>query len=106
VYTSFTAKVYAIVAQIPAGKVATYGDIAQIIGNPLAARAVGMALSRNLNTHQVPCHRVVGSDGSLRGYAFGGILAKSRLLQQEGVPIRNGKVDLKKSRWHSAANVY
>jgi len=97
--TAFTNKVYGIVAQIPAGKVATYGDVARLAGNPGASRAVGMAMSHNQDTARVPCHRVVGSDGSMHGYAFGGVVTKREMLAREGVAMAGDRVDLSQSRW-------
>lgn len=77
-------KIYQLVAKIPKGKVATYKQIAILTGvqNP---RVVGFAMRANKDTATVPCHRVVSSDGKLRGYAYGGIRRKRELLQQEGV---------------------
>lgn len=97
--TSFTDRVYEIVAQIPAGKVATYGDVARLAGNPGASRAVGMAMSHNRDTARVPCHRVVGSDGKMHGYAFGGEVTKREMLADEGVAMAGDRVDLSRSRW-------
>ena len=67
--THFQQKVYALINKIPQGKVATYGQVAKLVGKPKAARAVGMALKNNPTPITVPCHRVVGSDGSLVGYS-------------------------------------
>lgn len=91
---TFTEKVYAATKLIPAGKVATYGQIARIIGSPKSSRAVGMSLGKNTDTKKVPCHRVVASDGSLTGYAFGGVNAKKNILEKEGVKFIGNKVDL------------
>jgi methylated-DNA-protein-cysteine methyltransferase-like protein len=99
---NFTEKVYAIVAQIPAGRVATYGDVARLAGKPGASRAVGMAMSHNQDTERVPCHRVVGSDGSMHGYAFGGNERKRAILAAEGVAMAGDRVDLALSRWELA----
>lgn len=95
---TFHERVWAACAQIPAGKVATYGDLARAVGSPQAFRAVGQAMNRNPYAPMVPCHRVVGSDGSLTGFATG-LAKKRRLLAAEGVAIRGGKVDLKAYRW-------
>lgn len=86
---------YDIVKQIPAGRVATYADIARLAKNPRACRAVARALSNNrdLNT---PCHRVVKSDGSLGKYNRLRGLNKESLLKREGVAIIAGRVDLEK----------
>lgn len=76
---------------IPAGRVATYGEIARTLGKPRAARLVGKILHDNPTPIIVPCHRVVMSDGSLGGYQ-GGIHKKIKLLESEGVSIRDLKV--------------
>lgn len=89
---TFAQRVWAITARIPAGKVATYGQIARILGGR-AFRAVGTALNRNPLAPVVPCHRVVGSDGALVGYALG-LKKKHHLLSQEGVQLVKGKVAL------------
>ena len=68
--------------RIPYGTTSTYGRIAAHVGRPKACRAVGMANHRNPIAIVVPCHRVVGSDGTLTGYA-GGLAVKERLLQLE-----------------------
>ena len=78
------ALVWAAVKRIPPGKVATYGQIAAQAGSPAAVRAAGAAIGRNPVGILVPCHRVLGSDGSLTGYA-GGLQRKQALLQLEGV---------------------
>ena len=74
-----------IVRRIPAGKVATYGQIAHLAGRPRCARAVGCAMA-GCQDPSVPCHRVVGSNGSLTGYA-GGLDIKIDLLEREGVDM-------------------
>lgn len=81
--TPFTRLVYQAVAAIPAGRVATYGDIARSLGRPGAARAVGRAMATNPFPVVIPCHRVVGSDGSLTGFG-GGVDMKAAMLQMEG----------------------
>ena len=91
---SFNHKVWALCARIPPGRVATYGQIAKALGSPGAARAVGNALNKNPYAPAVPCHRVVGSNGSLTGFA-GGLGTKERLLVGEGVALRNGRADVK-----------
>ena len=95
---TFAERVWAITARIPAGRVATYGDIAARL-NTRGARAVGAALGRNPYAPDVPCHRVVGHDGTLTGFA-GGLEAKRRLLEAEGVAMDGaGRVDLASCRW-------
>ena len=81
--TSFTRRVYETVAAIPAGRIRTYGDIARQLGRPGAARAVGRAMATNPFPVVIPCHRVVGSSGSLTGFA-GGIEMKASMLEMEG----------------------
>lgn len=82
--TPFSRRVYAVVAKIPKGKTMTYGQVAARAGKPLAARAVGMLMSRNYNP-KIPCHRVVRADGKESGYNRGGWVRKQKRLQEEGV---------------------
>lgn len=84
--TPFQIAVWAALRQIPYGEVRSYGDIARAIGKPGAARAVGMANHRNPIAIIIPCHRVIGADGSLTGYG-GGLDRKRFLLTLEGVHI-------------------
>jgi methylated-DNA-[protein]-cysteine S-methyltransferase len=81
--TAFRDKVWAILLEIPYGEVITYGDIAKKL-NMNCARAIGGAVGHNPISIIIPCHRVVGSDGSLTGYA-GGLDRKIRLLESEGI---------------------
>ncbi len=81
--TPFQLKVWAALQQIPYGTTVTYGELARTIGHPRAVRAAGSANSRNPISIIVPCHRVIGADGSLTGYA-GGLERKSKLLSLEG----------------------
>ncbi|MDB5245220.1 MAG: hypothetical protein JWN90_325 [Parcubacteria group bacterium] len=97
---NFKDTVSAVVAGIPKGKVATYGQVAALAGRPLASRAVGMIMSKNTDTKAVPCHRVVGSTGALTGYAYGnGTTTKKQMLQKEGVVFKGEKIDLSESKW-------
>ena len=80
--TPFQETVWKALQQIPHGKTITYGQLAQNIGNPKAVRAVGLANGCNRISIIVPCHRVIGADGSATGYA-GGLERKSRLLALE-----------------------
>ncbi|MHB1163112.1 MAG: MGMT family protein [Minisyncoccota bacterium] len=98
--TVFSAKVYAATAQIPKGKVATYGQIARLAGSARAARAVGQLMARNKDPKTVPCHRVVGANGALTGYAFNGVSMKRKKLIEEGVSLKGSRVDLAKSLWN------
>ena len=81
--TAFQQTVWSALAEIPYGELRSYKDIAETIGKPKAVRAVGAANGRNPLPIVVPCHRVIGSDGSLTGFA-GGLPAKTRLLTLEG----------------------
>ena len=81
--TAFQRQVWTALTRIPYGEVASYGDIARDIGKPSAARAVGAANGRNPLPIIVPCHRIIGSNGKLTGFA-GGLQAKRALLTLEG----------------------
>ena len=98
---NFYRAVYAAVRRIPAGKVATYGQIAMLAGSPRASRIVGGALHRNPEPGKTPCHRVVFRDGSLApGFAFGGTGAQRALLEAEGVAfLPDGRVDMARHQW-------
>lgn len=97
---NFFENVYKTVQRIPAGKVATYGQIAALLGTR-DARRIGHALHANPD-HKTPCHRVVFADGRLApGFAFGGPNEQKRLLQLEGVRLLPGdRVDLTSHLWH------
>jgi methylated-DNA-[protein]-cysteine S-methyltransferase len=87
--TPFQVAVRKAVMAVPYGKVASYGEIAAVVGKPLAARAVGGVQATNPISFIIPCHRIIGSDGSLAGYGgFGGLETKKWLLKLEGVEIR------------------
>ena len=103
--TAFATSVYATVAKIPRGKVATYKQVATLAGNPKAARAVGMLMARNKEPERVPCHRVVGANGMLLGYAFRGVEAKRAKLAGEGVTFRGARVALPLHHWRPSALV-
>lgn len=87
---TFSQRVWALTRRIPAGRVTTYGRIAAALGSR-SSRAVGQALHRNPYAPTVPCHRVVGSDGRLVGFA-GGLAKKKRLLQSEGVRMDGDRI--------------
>lgn len=82
--TPFQQRVWAALRAIPYGETRSYGQIAAAVGNPKACRAVGMANNRNPIMIIVPCHRVIGADGRMVGYA-GGVWIKEVLLRLEGV---------------------
>ena len=80
--TTFMDKIYAVVRKIPRGKVLTYKEVARRVGRPKAYRAVGNILNKNAD-RQVPCHRVIRSDGTVGGYRDGHA-SKVRILKNEG----------------------
>ncbi|WP_285508806.1 methylated-DNA--[protein]-cysteine S-methyltransferase [Actinokineospora sp. NBRC 105648] len=84
--TPFQRTVWQALTTIGWGETTTYGALAQILGNPNSSRAVGMANGRNPVSIIIPCHRVIGSDGSLIGYG-GGLPRKQQLLSLEGVGV-------------------
>ena len=90
-------RIYEAVKKIPRGKVATYGQIAAMAGEPRMARAVGNALHKNPDPDTIPCYRVVNSKGMLSGeFAFGGAGAQAKLLEADGIEVTGGRVDLEK----------
>lgn len=90
-----TKRIYEAVKKIPKGKVATYGKVAELAGNPKMARAVGNALHHNPDPEHIPCYRVVNANGELSGeFAFGGKGAQAGLLEADGIKVVDGKVDL------------
>ena len=92
-----TKRIYEAVKKIPKGKVATYGKVAEMAGDKKMARAVGNALHKNPDPNGIPCYRVVNAKGELAGeFAFGGRGAQAKLLQEDGIEVVDGKVDLKK----------
>lgn len=92
---STTERIYEAVKKIPKGFVATYGQVAELAGNPKMARAVGNALHKNPDPDNIPCYRVVNSKGELAGaFAFGGAEVQANLLRADGIEVKDGKVDL------------
>lgn len=86
--TEFQKKVWNALMEIPYGKAVSYKYIAEKIGNPNASRAVGNANNKNRIMILIPCHRVIGKDGKLVGYA-GGLDKKKKLLEIEGILLRD-----------------
>ncbi len=101
---SFFERSWDVVRQIPEGRVASYGQVARLMGAPRCARQVGYAMHGSPGVAGgVPCHRVVFADGSLApGFAFGGPGEQRRMLEAEGVSFRpDGRVDMKESAWEA-----
>jgi len=92
--SEFQTRVLELISKIPKGKVTTYKEVARALGSPRSCRAVGNALARNPHPLEIPCHRVVRSDARIGGYRLGS-RRKARLLLDEGVEIRGGKVNLR-----------
>ncbi len=97
----FTRRVLTVVRSIPPGRVATYGDVAELAGRPRAARAVGNIM-RTCGRPDIPCHRVVAAGGRLGGYGGREVL-KRALLSAEGVPMRGNRVAIEDCRWAGAS---
>ncbi len=101
---SFFQRTYDLVRQIPEGRVASYGQVARMLGEPRKARFVGFAMRNSPGMAAgVPCHRVVFKDGSLApGYTFGGEGAQRKMLEDEGIVfLDDGRVDMGKSGWEA-----
>ncbi|MEN8187950.1 MAG: MGMT family protein [Bacteroidota bacterium] len=98
---SFFERVYTVVRQIPYGKVTTYGAIAKHLGSPRSARLVGWAMNTSKNDPTIPAHRVVNRNGILTGKIhFDGTNLMQQLLENEGVKIRDNKIqDLSSVFW-------
>lgn len=90
-------KVYKYLTKIPKGKVVTYGQIAEYLGNKKLARVVGNILHNNPDENKYPCYKVVDGKGNLsKHFAFGGIEKQKERLERDGIIVNNYKVDLDK----------
>jgi methylated-DNA-[protein]-cysteine S-methyltransferase len=89
--TPFQERVWSALRQIPCGTTISYGELAHRLGDPNATRAVGLANGRNPISVIVPCHRVIGANGSMTGYG-GGIERKKWLLAHEGIMLQGGRL--------------
>ncbi|MDO4608763.1 MAG: MGMT family protein [Clostridia bacterium] len=94
-------KIYEVVLKIPRGRVATYGQVARMAGNPRWARVVGYALHVNPAFGLIPCHRVVNREGYVApGFAFGGEGVQRAMLEDEGIEFQaDGSINLDKFGW-------
>jgi len=99
--SDFFQHVYELVAKIPEGKVATYGQIAALLGKPRSSKIVGWALHSTPSKLKLPCHRVVNRFGTLAPDSiFGGIEIQRSILESEGITFNSdGRVNLKKHLW-------
>ena len=89
--TKFQSECYEALKKVPKGKVITYAGLARMVGRPKAHRAVGSAMNKNPYAPQVPCHRLVKSNGDLGGFATD-IKVKIKRLQKEGVVVSDNKI--------------
>jgi methylated-DNA-protein-cysteine methyltransferase-like protein len=98
---NFFQNVYAVVIQIPEGRVTSYGAIAKYLGSPRSARMVGWALNK-VNTYEVPAHRVVNKQGLLTGkHHFDGTTLMQQLLENEGIRLVDNQIqDFEKVFWN------
>ncbi len=95
-----TRRIYEAVKKIPKGRVATYGQIAALAGNPRMSRAVGNALHRNPDGDRIPCYRVVNAKGELaQEFVFGGKAVQQKRLEADGIEVVNGRIDLDRYGW-------
>ena len=93
-------RIYEVVKQIPYGKVATYGQVALLAGNPRWSRVVGYALHVNPDPDTIPCFRVVNRFGEpSAAFAFGGKNMQIMMLEAEGIEFVDGRVDMQKFQW-------
>ncbi len=100
----FFKRTYEYLKKVPSGKVVTYGQIARAIGAARCAKQVGYALHCNPSPYVIPCHRVVNRFGGLApAFAFGGLEIQQKLLEEEGVEVVDGVVDLKKYQFSETA---
>ena len=92
--------IYDVVRRIPKGKVATYGQIARLAGNKRWSRVVGYALHVNPDGDNIPCYRVVNREGRVsKAFVFGGENRQIALLEADGIPVKDGCVDLVRYQW-------
>ncbi|MCC8164292.1 MAG: MGMT family protein [Lachnospiraceae bacterium] len=95
-------RIYEVVKRIPRGCVASYGQVAALAGNRRWARVVGYALHANPDPENIPCYRVVPKEGRVsEAFAFGGGNEQVRLLEADGVELKDGVVDMEKYQWET-----
>ena len=97
---TLSTRVYKKLLLVPKGKITTYGELSKAVGLKNGQRAIGMIMKKNLFPVIVPCHRVVKSNGKVGGYVYGERV-KSRMLVNEGIKIKDGKIiDFDKERFY------
>ena len=97
---TLSTRVYKKLLQVPKGKITTYGELSKAVGLKNGQRAIGMIMKKNPFPVIVPCHRVVKSDSKIGGYAYGESV-KSRMLADEGIKIKDGKIiDFDKKKFY------
>ncbi|MCC8139818.1 MAG: MGMT family protein [Lachnospiraceae bacterium] len=95
-------RIYEVVKQIPRGCVASYGQVAALAGNRRWARVVGYALHANPDPDHIPCYRVVTKEGRVsKAFVFGGVNEQIRLLEEDGIELEDGVVDMEKYQWET-----
>lgn len=92
-------QVYKKLTEVPHGKVTTYGELAKAVGLKNGQRMIGQIMKKNPYPVIIPCHRVVKSDGTVGGYAYGENIKKN-MLQKEGTKIQDGKILDWKNKYH------
>ena len=97
--SDFSKCVIDIILKIPAGKIATYGQIASIAGNSKAARQISRILHSSSNKYGLPWHRVINSQGGISMRIGDGFEMQKAMLESEGIQVKNGKVNLNKYQW-------
>ncbi|MFZ3579915.1 MGMT family protein [Virgibacillus sp. DJP39] len=97
---AFTANVISILKQIPAGRVMTYGQVATVAGSPRGARQVVRILHSMSRKHDLPWHRVINSKGQIAIKDVEGAFSQQWLLEQEGIKVNDGLINLKTYRYH------
>ncbi len=97
--SDFSKRVIEIILKIPAGKIATYGQIASIAGNSKSARQISRILHSSSAKYDLPWHRVINSQGRISMRSGDGFEMQKAMLESEGVQVTNGKVNLNKHQW-------
>jgi len=97
----FSKRVIEIIQKIPAGKIATYGQIATLAGNNKAARQISRILHSSSDKYDLPWHRVINSQGKISMRSGDGLEMQKAMLESEGIQVINGRIYLKKYQWRN-----